>query len=94
MTRLKKRLHWIGIAVCCPVALYFLTAPFILDYLELKYWDPASRDCVKTWSWKLYAPARAAVTRDWFGRGAYDFYCYDICRMGLLMPMEVSKDYK
>jgi|GEM_PF-5929436 len=84
MKRWKKRLFWIYGTAVGFVVLYFLTAPFVLDYL----WKPN----VESSSWKLYAPARAAVTRDWFGRRAYDFYCYDICHMGLMMPMEVSHD--
>jgi hypothetical protein len=90
MTRLKKKLLWIGIAVTCPVALYFLTAPFMLDILWFRSWEPNIKGHAyeTSISWKFYAPARAAVTKDWLGRGAYYFYCYNICRMGLLMPME------
>ncbi|MGD1086310.1 MAG: hypothetical protein ABSA47_16360 [Verrucomicrobiota bacterium] len=77
-------------------ALYFLTAPFMLDVLWTRQWEPNVKDSAyeKTASWNLYAPARAAITADWFGRRLYDGYCYDVCRMGLLMPMEVSKDDK
>jgi hypothetical protein len=94
MKRWKKRLFWVGGAVLCPAALYFLTAPFMLDILWARYWEPKIRAGAykASFSWKFYAPARAAVTRHWLGRRAYNIYCYDVCHMGLLMPMEVSHD--
>ena len=94
--RWKKRLLWICIVIASPVVLYFLTAPFILDILWTRSWEPNLKGHAyeTSISWELYAPARAAVTRVWFGRGTYDYYCYNICHMGLLMGMEESEDDK
>jgi hypothetical protein len=74
------------------VALYFLTAPFMVDVLWTKRWEPNLKNgaYTTTVSWKFYAPARSAIASDWFGRNLYDGYCYQVCRMKLLLPMEFS----
>ena len=79
-------------AVPCIIALYFLTAPLMLDILWTKSWHPRLKDraYTKTWSWRFYTPATAAITRDWSGRDLYDWYCYRVCHMGLLLTMEAS----
>jgi len=76
------------------VAVYFLTAPLMLDILWKRSWElnVKSKSYEKTCSWRFYAPARAAITRDWFGRDFYDGYCYKVCGMRLLMPMDVAQD--
>jgi hypothetical protein len=94
--RWKKPMLWIGIAIASPVVVYFLTAPFMLDTLWFRCWQPKlkGRAYENTVSWKIYAPARAAVTREWAGRDIYDWYCYDVCKMQILMPMESSEGYQ
>jgi len=89
--RLTKLAMWL---VGFPPAVYFPTAPAMLDLLWDTKWSLNLKGHLykQTWSWKFYAPARAAITRDWFGRPFYDDYCYDICHLQLLMPMEVGHD--
>jgi hypothetical protein len=65
----KKKSLWIGGAMLCPVAVYFLTAPFMLDYLDVEVWQPQGSGTRAHVFMEIYAPARAAVTRDWFGLG-------------------------
>ncbi|MGZ4973648.1 MAG: hypothetical protein ACXWDN_12885 [Limisphaerales bacterium] len=68
----------------------------MIDALWRWSWEPKikGRAYQTSFSWKFYGPAEAAITRVWFGRDAYDYYCYSICHMGLLMPMEPSDDYR
>jgi len=93
MTRRTRITLLVLTAVPCIVALYFLTAPIMLDILWMQSWELKSeeRTYTKTVSWNFYAPARAAITRVWFGRDFYDWYCYKVCHMKLLMPREVSR---
>jgi hypothetical protein len=72
-----KTIRLLGLAFGCLVILYVLTAPFVLD-----------RTYQSPWSKTFYAPVRFGIQKDWFGRGIVHWYCYDVCRMGLLLPLE------
>ncbi len=64
------------------LALYVLTAPFILPKVYNGKTEPL-----------LYKPIIAALERDWFGRGFARWYFYRVCRCDLLLPIEVSKEH-
>lgn len=66
------------IGIACLVLLYVLTAPFVLDKAYKESWPKI-----------FYAPVIAAIQKDWFGRGMAQWYCYDVCEMELMFPLEV-----
>jgi len=68
--RMKKIISVVAGAVFAFTALYFLTAPFMLDVLWNRQWEPNVKGNADTMtaSWEFYGPARAAITADWFGR--------------------------
>lgn len=74
----KKRLRWIVIGIVCLVLLYVLTAPFVLD-----------KTYKESWPKTFYAPVIASIQNEWFGRGIAQWYCYDVCEMELMLPLEV-----
>ena len=76
-----KKIRLLGLNVGCLAALYVLTAPMILD-----------RTYQRDWSRWFYAPVRLAIQKDWFGRDIVHWYCYDVCRMGLLLPLETHDE--
>ena len=61
--------------------LYALTAPFILP---IAYFSKVGKF--------VYKPVILAIRKDWFGRDVVFWYCYDVCHMDLLIPIEPNKD--
>jgi hypothetical protein len=76
-----KTVGLIGLGLGCVAAIYVLTASMMLD-----------RTYPSRWSNMLYAPGRLAIQKDWLGRGIVQWYCYDVCRMRLLLPLEARDE--
>jgi hypothetical protein len=70
------RLGCVGVSIA--VALYFLTASFVID-----------QTYESRWSGVLYAPVYWVIQEDWFGRNFAHWYYYRVCRMSLLVPIRV-----
>jgi len=87
MSFTKARIHfWLKkIPLICIVLLFFYvaTAPFVLP---VAYSSKPGR-CV-------YKPVILAIQKDWFGRGVVFWYCYDVCHMDLLIPIEPNSEDK
>ena len=80
----SDRLRWLvclATALSLATMLYVLTAPFILPRV---YASPEGRF--------LYRPLTCALERHWFGRGMARGYFYGVCKMSLLLPVELKSD--
>ncbi len=67
----------IGFVVFCSV--YVLSAPLFLPIADGARVGRA-----------LYAPVTYLLMKTWPGRTVFRWYCYDVCKMTLILPIEVS----
>jgi len=61
------------------IGVYFLSAPLILPMV----YDTQFGRIV-------YKPVLYSLRKDWCGRDIVDWYCYNVCKMSLLIPREPS----
>jgi len=59
------------------VGIYILTAPFILPRVAFTRVGET-----------LYRPVLYSLEKDWWGRDIVDWYCYNVCKMDLLVLRE------
>ena len=61
--------------------LYVLTAPFVFPFVfhtRVGY--------------MFYRPIALSLERKWFGRNVMWWYCFDVCRMKIVLPIEVDSE--
>jgi len=68
-----------SIALFFLLAVYISTAPLLLPTV---YDTTAGRT--------LYKPVLWAIQKEWAGRKAVLWYCYEVCKMDLLLPLETT----
>jgi hypothetical protein len=79
--KIKRRVILIG-GICCLVfAVYFLTAPFVLPHVIHR---PIMR--------AFYSPVIHSIEEHWFGCEVVRWYCFDVCHMKLLMPLQYGPE--
>jgi hypothetical protein len=72
----KSRIGFSIFACIILIFAYLLTAPFIFPHCNSKF------------SRAFYKPVAVALEKPWFGRHLYWWYCFDVCGMEVILPVE------
>ena len=74
---LRRIVMGVFIGICVTTMLYVLTAPFIFPTVHKTRIGHV-----------FYRPIALSLEKKWFGRDIMWWYCYDLCHMSLLLPIE------